>query len=68
MILPESLGSIFRPLVQLPAEGEDERPRTSLGLGLFIAREIAEAHGGGIAVNSTEANGTTFTVELPRGI
>ena len=68
VILPESLGSIFRPLVQMPAEGEDERPRTSLGLGLFIAREIAEAHRGGITVSSTEADGTTFTVELPRGI
>ena len=65
-ILPESLGSIFRPLVQLPAEGEDPRPRTSLGLGLFIAREIATAHGGGIEVASTEEGGTTFTVTLPR--
>jgi signal transduction histidine kinase len=66
VILPESLRSIFRPLVQLPAAGGDERPRTSLGLGLFIAREIAVAHGGGIEVSSTEADGTTFTVTLPR--
>lgn len=60
-----SLQSIFRPLIQLPADG-DERPRTSLGLGLFVAREIAVAHGGSIVVSSTEANGTTFTVRLPR--
>lgn len=65
VILPESLQSIFRPLVQLPAEDEDERPRTSLGLGLFIAREIAHAHGGTIEVSSTEERGTTFTVKLP---
>ena len=65
VILPESLLSIFRPLVQLPAEGEDDRPRTSLGLGLFIAREIAVAHRGGITVSSNAADGTTFTVELP---
>jgi signal transduction histidine kinase len=60
----ESLQSIFRPLIQLPAEG-DERPSTSLGLGLFIAREIAVAHGGTIVVSSSEAQGTTFSVRLP---
>ena len=59
-----SLQSIFRPLIQLPAEG-DERPSTSLGLGLFIAREIAVAHGGTIVVSSSETQGTTFTVRLP---
>lgn len=64
-IIPaESLQSIFRPLIQLPAEG-DERPTTSLGLGLFIAREIAVAHGGTIVVSSSETLGTTFTVRLP---
>jgi signal transduction histidine kinase len=66
--IPEdSLQAIFRPLVQLPAENEeDTRPRTSLGLGLFIAREIAVAHGGELAVKSDEVDGTTFTVRLPR--
>jgi signal transduction histidine kinase len=64
----ESLSAIFKPLVQLPAEGEnDTRPRTSLGLGLFIAREIAQAHGGDLAVKSDAVEGTTFTVRLPRG-
>ena len=61
----DSLQSIFRPLIQLPAEG-DARPGTSLGLGLFIAREIALAHGGTIVVSSNEMQGTTFTVRLPR--
>lgn len=62
-----SLAAIFKPLVQLPADGEtDTRPRTSLGLGLFIAREIAEAHGGNLAVRSDAVDGTTFTVHLPR--
>ncbi|WP_050479857.1 sensor histidine kinase [Herbaspirillum rhizosphaerae] len=62
----ESLQSIFRPLVQLPTEsGNDGRPRTSLGLGLFIAREVALAHGGSIKVESSTESGTIFTVELP---
>ena len=38
---------------------------TSLGLGLYIAREIITAHGGTITVSSTETDGTTFTAHLP---
>lgn len=67
VIPEESWSSIFELLVQLPEEyGEDVRPRTSMGLGLFIAREIAEAHGGDISVASGADSGTTFTVRLPR--
>ncbi|NHZ39824.1 sensor histidine kinase [Massilia aquatica] len=67
VIPPSSLESIFSPLIQLPGEGEAEaRPRTSLGLGLFVAREIAEAHGGTLKVSSSEECGTTFTAHLPR--
>jgi signal transduction histidine kinase len=35
------------------------------GLGLYIARSIAETHGGTIAVASAPGNGATFTVKLP---
>lgn len=66
-IPPESLHAIFSPLVQLSKERPlDNRPSTSLGLGLFIAREITEAHGGSINVTSTESQGTVFEVRLPK--
>jgi signal transduction histidine kinase len=45
-----------------------KRPRDAqggLGLGLYIARQIAKAHGGDIDVVSSEDAGTTFTVTLP---
>jgi signal transduction histidine kinase len=38
---------------------------TGLGLGLYICREIAEAHGGSISVQSELGKGSTFTVALP---
>ncbi|MET0981021.1 MAG: sensor histidine kinase [Telluria sp.] len=62
----EALPSLFSSLVQLPEQAGDRRPRSSLGLGLFIAKEIALAHGGDIDVVSGEATGTVFTVEVPR--
>lgn len=36
-----------------------------LGLGLFVAKQIAEAHGGAISVAPTPGGGATFRVELP---
>ena len=64
----KALDTIFSAMVQLPLEDEQNgRPRTSLGLGLFIARETVLAHGGTIDVASTDADGTTFTVRIPRG-
>ncbi|WP_284665393.1 ATP-binding protein [Myxococcus sp. SDU36] len=36
-----------------------------LGLGLWISRQVVEAHGGVIRVESEPGNGATFTVELP---
>ncbi|RKH57453.1 ATP-binding response regulator [Corallococcus llansteffanensis] len=37
-----------------------------LGLGLWVARQVVEAHGGRIAVTDTPGGGATFTVLLPR--
>jgi signal transduction histidine kinase len=41
-------------------------PKRGLGLGLYIASEIAKAHGGAIDVRSDESEGTTFEVRLLR--
>jgi signal transduction histidine kinase len=68
VIPPHALERIFDPLVRYAAEhpGEEEAYlSTSLGLGLYIARAIAQAHGGTIDVASNEEDGTTFTVRLP---
>jgi signal transduction histidine kinase len=64
----DKLQAIFEPLVQAPNASSDvhERSKTSLGLGLFIVREIVIAHGGTISVESSVAAGTVFTIHLPR--
>lgn len=41
------------------------RPVGSIGLGLYVAREVATAHGGSISYHSDDAE-TVFTVRLPR--
>ena len=62
-----SLQAIFDPLVQLAMSDDHKAPNaTSIGLGLFIAREIASAHGGTIGAESGLERGTVFTVRLPR--
>jgi signal transduction histidine kinase len=55
--------SLFEPLVR---GAEANRAGYSLGLGLYIVREIAHAHGGSATVESDEKIGTVFTLRIPR--
>lgn len=55
---------IFEKFGRATVEG-GTKPGT--GLGLFIARSIAEAHGGSLDVDSAPAQGSVFTLELPLG-
>jgi signal transduction histidine kinase len=66
-IAQEAIGSIFDPLVRSANEKVgNHNPSTSLGLGLFIVKEVVNAHGGSITVTSNFGDGTTFTVVLPK--
>ena len=60
-IAPENHAVIFEKFGRVP--GPDAQPGT--GLGLFIARSIAEAHGGTVSVRSAAGKGSTFTLTLP---
>ncbi|MCP3139958.1 sensor histidine kinase [Pyxidicoccus xibeiensis] len=60
------LATLFDPFRQAGVAREKGRRRGGLGLGLFIVREIVQAHGGAVRVCSSELDGTTFTVTLPR--
>lgn len=64
-ISANAIGTIFDPLVR-SADEELGQPSTSLGLGLFIVKEVVDAHQGTIEVTSNEEDGTLFTVMLPR--
>ncbi|MFT3692523.1 MAG: response regulator [Kofleriaceae bacterium] len=54
------------PVLFEPFRGSNRPSSGGLGLGMYIAREIARGHGGDITVESTAATGTTVTVTLPR--
>ena len=60
-IPPDRIARIFERFYR----AHDDPSLSGLGLGLYIAREIAERHGGRIQVTSVEAQKTEFTVTLP---
>jgi signal transduction histidine kinase len=59
-ILPEHHGQIFEKFGRVAGSA---KPGT--GLGLFLSRSFAEAHGGSLAVDSRPGEGATFTLRLP---
>jgi PAS domain S-box-containing protein len=61
-IAPEENDRIFQRFER----GAAARAFGGMGLGLYIVRQIVEAHGGTIRVESQPRAGSTFTVELPR--
>ena len=57
-ISPEHMGAIFEPYRTTKASGS--------GLGLLIVRRIVREHGGEIAIESEENQGTRVIIHLPR--
>ncbi|NPC85713.1 sensor histidine kinase, partial [Pyxidicoccus fallax] len=60
-IAPESQRRIFDRFEREPSASQ----HAGFGLGLYIVRQLVEAHGGSIRVESTPGEGAAFTVDLP---
>jgi PAS domain S-box-containing protein len=61
----DHLERIFEPFVQ--SKGALRKADRGVGLGLAISRQLARAMNGDLTVRSTEGEGSTFTLTLPRG-
>ncbi|MBX8497229.1 PAS domain-containing sensor histidine kinase [Pseudomonas cichorii] len=64
-IPPEQIESLFEPAVRSASDTDESR---SVGLGLFIVREIVRAHLGDVIVLSSPEHGTTFTASIPQRV
>ncbi|KJK17712.1 ATP-binding protein [Pseudomonas sp. NPDC087612] len=60
-IAPQVMAQLFQPF----SRPRDDAPQPGLGLGLYIANQIALAHGGRMEVVSSAEAGTLFTFRLP---
>ena len=67
-IAAENLPGIFDPLVRGSGPQRGRKRAGSIGLGLYIAREVALSHGGQIGVTSSLEDGTVFWIRLPRSV
>ena len=61
-IAASDLGRVFERFERASGAHREK----SLGLGLYIVRNLVEAHGGTIGVRSAPGDGSTFIVTLPR--
>ncbi|WP_437805149.1 CheR family methyltransferase [Sorangium sp. So ce1078] len=61
-IPPSDVPHVFSSFYQVERSSQAS---SGMGLGLFICKEIVNAHGGQIFVRSTEGKGATFTIRLP---
>ena len=59
----DAMGRMFKRFGRIVTDRTSNIPGT--GLGLYLCRELARAHGGDITVESTEGEGSTFTLSLP---
>lgn len=59
----ENAPRIFEPFTQ--ADMSTTREFGGMGLGLYTARRVVEAHGGSIRLDTTPGEGATFVIELP---
>lgn len=64
-IEPDDLGRIFDRFYQV--EGSQRRRQGGAGIGLSLAKKLAELHGGDVSVASRVGVGSTFSLSLPRG-
>jgi signal transduction histidine kinase len=61
-IAPAEQARIFQLFYRSPAQ---QRRHQGMGIGLALARQLAEAHGGTLTVRSAEGQGSTFALRLP---
>jgi len=59
-----AMSRLFQPFVRGEVQLPQDSPQQGLGLGLYIASEIAKAHGGVLSVTSTPQE-TRFTLKIP---
>ena len=62
----QSQHMVFELMHRIPNADAERNFKKNLGLGLYITREIVNAHNGDISLTSTEEAGTTFRVQLPK--
>jgi two-component system NtrC family sensor kinase len=65
-IEPGNLKKIFEPFFTTKADGNSPLVRTGCGLGLALCKKIIDEHRGSITAESKPAEGSTFTITLPK--